>query len=270
MGLFGKLFEKKICSVCSGEIGLLGNRKLEDGNLCKNCAKKLSPWFDERRHSTVEQIKAQLAYREENQKKVAAFNVTRSFGQGTKILLDEDKRQFMIAKTSNIIEENPDVLDIRQIISCDLDVHENRTEEKRRNDDGSYVSYNPPRYTWHFDFTFSLKVNHPYFDDMHFDLNSASVNIRSCDIPVSRGIFGGQYAPTEHPDYKKFEFMANELRTVLNQLRQQKREEVNSQPMATPVQVNTPQQPVVTVCPACGATVKAAKFCEYCGTPMNG
>ena len=40
MGLFGNLFEKKICSVCGGEIGLLGNRKLEDGNLCKNCAKK--------------------------------------------------------------------------------------------------------------------------------------------------------------------------------------------------------------------------------------
>lgn len=39
MGLFGNLFEKKICSVCGGEIGLLGNRKLEDGNLCKNCAK---------------------------------------------------------------------------------------------------------------------------------------------------------------------------------------------------------------------------------------
>ena len=27
---------------------MLGNRKLEDGNLCKDCAKKLSPWFDDR------------------------------------------------------------------------------------------------------------------------------------------------------------------------------------------------------------------------------
>ena len=43
MGLFGKLFEKKECSVCGGEIGLLGNRKLEDGNLCKNCAAKYPP-----------------------------------------------------------------------------------------------------------------------------------------------------------------------------------------------------------------------------------
>ena len=88
MGLFGNLFEKKICSVCGGEIGLLGNRKLEDGNLCKNCAKKLSPWFSDRRHSTVDEIKEQLAYREANLEQVKAFLTTRTLGADTKILLD--------------------------------------------------------------------------------------------------------------------------------------------------------------------------------------
>ena len=52
MGLFGKIFEKKECSICGGEIGLLGNRKLEDGNMCKNCASLLSPWMTDRRHQT--------------------------------------------------------------------------------------------------------------------------------------------------------------------------------------------------------------------------
>ena len=61
------LFDKKYCDICGEKIGLLGNRKLENGNLCKNCAKKLSPWFSDRRNSTVDEIKAQLAYREENQ-----------------------------------------------------------------------------------------------------------------------------------------------------------------------------------------------------------
>ena len=28
MGLFGKLFDKKECDICGGEIGLLGNKKL--------------------------------------------------------------------------------------------------------------------------------------------------------------------------------------------------------------------------------------------------
>lgn len=50
------LFDKKNCDICGEKIGLLGNRKLDDGNLCKNCARKLSPWFEERRHSTVETL----------------------------------------------------------------------------------------------------------------------------------------------------------------------------------------------------------------------
>ena len=54
------LFDKKYCDFCGEKIGLLGNRKLEDGNMCKDCAKKLSPFCDDRRHSTVEHIKAHL------------------------------------------------------------------------------------------------------------------------------------------------------------------------------------------------------------------
>ena len=74
MGLFdkiGKAFEKKECAFCGGEIGMLGNRKLEDGNMCKKCAAKLSPFFSDRRRSTVADIQAQLDYREENKKAVA-------------------------------------------------------------------------------------------------------------------------------------------------------------------------------------------------------
>lgn len=81
MGLFGKLFDKKECSICGGEIGLLGNRKLEDGNMCKSCAAKLSPWFSDRRQSTVDEIKEQLDYREANREKVASFRITRTLGR---------------------------------------------------------------------------------------------------------------------------------------------------------------------------------------------
>lgn len=70
------LFDKKNCDICGEKIGLLGNRKLDDGNLCKNCASKLSPWFEERRHSTVEDIKRQLEYREKKQKMLFAVSVS--------------------------------------------------------------------------------------------------------------------------------------------------------------------------------------------------
>lgn len=32
------LFDKKYCDICGEKIGLLGNCKLDDGNLCKECA----------------------------------------------------------------------------------------------------------------------------------------------------------------------------------------------------------------------------------------
>lgn len=73
------LFDKKYCDICGEKIGLLGNRKLEDGNLCKDCARKLSPFFSERRNSTVEDIKRQLAYRAENEKKLAGFTPSMTF-----------------------------------------------------------------------------------------------------------------------------------------------------------------------------------------------
>ena len=103
MGLFGKLFEKKECSICGGEIGLLGNRKLKDGNMCKNCAKKLSPLFDERRESTLEQIKDHLAYRERNKEVLAAFNPTRTIGKsGEVVYVDEDTQMHRLMESNHI------------------------------------------------------------------------------------------------------------------------------------------------------------------------
>ena len=43
MGFFGKLFEKKECDLCGGEIGLLGNRKLEDGNMLQGLRQEAVP-----------------------------------------------------------------------------------------------------------------------------------------------------------------------------------------------------------------------------------
>lgn len=146
MGLFGNLFEKKICSVCGGEIGLLGNRKLEDGNLCKNCAKKLSPWFSDRRHSTVDEIKEQLAYREVNLEQVKAFHTTRTLGADTKILLDEDAEKFTVTSARNLVEANPDVLNFSDVTGFRTEIDESRSEIKRTDSEGNEVSYNPPRY----------------------------------------------------------------------------------------------------------------------------
>ena len=63
------LFEAKYCDICGEKIKFLGNKKLEDGRMCKACESKLSPFFTERRHTTLDEIKAQLEYREDNDRR---------------------------------------------------------------------------------------------------------------------------------------------------------------------------------------------------------
>ena len=207
MGLFGKLFEKKECAICGGEIGLLGNRKLEDGNMCKKCAEKLSPWFTDRKESTVAEINEQLAYREANKEKVAAFNVTRILGEDEKIYLDEDKMQFFVTSASNWKEANPDVLDFTQVTGVDLDTSESRTEEMRETPNGEQVSYNPPRYTYYYDFDIAIMVNHPYFECMKFQLNRSAVEVEETG---RRGMFSG--GSKDNPRIREYEEMGLEIK----------------------------------------------------------
>ena len=174
------LFDKKYCDICGEKIGLLGNRKLENGNLCKHCANKLSPWFSDRRSSTVEEIKAQLAYREENREKVASFHTTRTLGTVTKVLLDEDAGKFIVTRARDLAEANPDVLDFADVTGCNLDIDESRCEILREDKDGNEVSYNPPRYEYSYDFYITIFVNNPYFDEIRFQINSSSVDLQLC------------------------------------------------------------------------------------------
>ena len=173
------LFDKKFCDICGEKIGMLGNRKLEDGNMCKDCAKKLSPFCDDRRHSTLEQIKAHLQYREENKNALRAFSPTLTLGESKKVYIDTMKGQFVVSSFSpgnaNWTEENPDVMPISSITSCGLDIDEDRDEIYMRNGEGQNVSYNPPRYNFYYNFKLKFLVNNPYFDDFEVRLNNFRV-----------------------------------------------------------------------------------------------
>ena len=260
MGLFGKLFDKKVCDICGGEIGLLGNKKLEDGNCCKECVKKLSPWFSDRRHSTVESIKEQIDYREANKAAVAAFHTTRTLGRTTKVLLDEDQQKFMVTSAKNIAEANPDVLDYAQVTGCNLDVEESRSELMRdvKQQDGTTkkMSYVPPRYTYSYNFRMTIYVNHPYFDEMRFNLNSSSIKIDH----IGRNPIGDPAALSI--DYGECERMGQEIRRALTQAQSRVRREAAA----------AAKPKAAVTCPCCGATTTpdASGCCEYCGGSVNG
>ena len=253
------LFSKKYCDVCGEKIGLLGNRKLEDGNLCKDCAKKLSPWFSDRRSSTVEEIKAQLAYREENRQKVAQFHTTKSYGESMKVLLDETHLWFMVTDARSLTEANPDVIDFSAIVDCTMDTREYHSEITRPGEDGKRVSYVPPRYEFRYDFDIILRVNTPYFDEIKFQLNDHDVRLVS-EMPGSTGLFGMGRAgidPSYNVEYRKYLHMGEDLCNALREIRDTK----SAAPGSTAAPAAGPW-----TCPAYGAP-NEGKFCESCGSP---
>lgn len=269
MGIFNKFFEKKECAICGEEIKLLGNRKLEDGNICKNCAAKLSPWFSERRQSTVTEIKAQLAYREANKEKVEAFHITRTLGETIKVLLDEDAGRFMITSARQYKEVNPDVLAFSDVTGCIVDIDESCTELEHVDDDGNHISYNPARYIYRYDFYIVIHVNHPYFDEMRFRVNKDTVEVET-HSPHGGGNHNLEgllemsiisVSPTQSPEYQNYKALSEEIKEAVLGVRQKVRENVQAR-IEQEAALQTPW-----VCPACGGQNTGGKFCEYCGNP---
>lgn len=236
------LFDKKFCDICGEKIGLLGNRKLEDGNLCKNCAAKLSPFFSDRRRSTVADIKEQLAYREDNKAKVAAFNPTKVIGGTMKIYFDEDKRQWLATRSRSWRDDNPDVLEYSQATGCSLDIDEDRREIKRKDADGKEVSFNPPRYEYSYDFNMTILVNSPWFSEISFKINDDKIRRR------------GDLA------YHEAETKAAEIKATLLQARDEQR--------AATAAAAAPRASVK--CPYCGAVGMPGPDgrCEFCGSSI--
>lgn len=273
------LFDKKFCDVCGEKIGLLGNRKLEDGNLCKDCAKKLSPFFSERKQSTVEEIKQQLAYREENEKQLDYFRPTRNYGEYTKVYIDEAAGKFIVTRKSDWKADNPDIISLSQVASCNLNVDEDRDEIYYRDNEGNRQSYNPPRYEYKYKFYIEINVNSPWFSTIKFEL---------CD---------GNYPDSPYSElYRSYERMGNELcATLLGRGSQtvgygQQQYGMPQQQYGTPQQqygmpqqqYGVPQQqypasnqqvPPVSngswICPACSAENNGGKFCQNCGSPKG-
>lgn len=308
MGLFD-VFKKKECDICGGEIGLLGNRKLEDGNMCKECAAKLSPWFSDRRGSTIAEINEQLEYREANKEKVASFRTTRTMGENTKVLLDEDAGLFMVTSARNLRDANPDVLALSDITGCNLDIDESEREVMREGKDGKRESYNPPRYDYYYDFYIVIQVRNPYFDEIKFKLNSSQIEIESSRMagynrgggrvggrPMNRGggmdrfnnnrgggaDFGqalGQMigsALVGAANAANAQYSGPEMDVDYRRYKEMGEEirdallQVRQQARDQVVAANAPK--VAVTCPYCGATTTpdASGCCEFCGGAING
>jgi len=189
------LFDKKDCSICGAKIGLLGNKKLKDGNMCKECAAKLSVWFQDRSDSTVAQIQNQLAMRKENAEVLTrGFNVSRAYGEFGCILIDENVGNFValpdtsdsffgdakiITSIDQIKDKNPDIIMFSEVENVDVKVTVTSREDKQTVD-GKQVSYNPKHmvYMAQFSVIITLK-DHPYIKTMSVPLNNGAIQIKN-------------------------------------------------------------------------------------------
>lgn len=260
MALFGKLFEKKSCSICGEEIGLLGNRKLADGNCCKKCAAKLSPWFGERKTSTVEQIREQLDYRARNAEELKSFNVTKVIGEYGKIYIEEVEgipTRFFVTYETDYLDENPDIIPFENVMSCTVDIEDNDEELLREGKDGEMVSYNPPRFQHHYNFFIDMVIrNTPWFETVRFNVNDEDVTIE-----IVKGYAGSSAKDAvtlrEEKRYRAYEQMCENICQAVERSR-------------CGVQAKTAEESAVPAfCPACGAPNDGSRFCQFCGSKLS-
>ena len=297
------LFDKKFCDICGEKIGMLGNRKLSDGNMCKDCAKLLSPFCDDRRSSSLADIKAQLQYREENKAVLRAFSPMITIdGDYKNIYVDTAKGNFVVSsnKPGSWDNENPDVIPISAITSLTLDVKEDRDEIYYKDAQGNNQSYVPPRYEYEYDFTLKFLVNTPWFDDFDVKLNNFSVkNMGSPEynryqqlaqqamnalgvgtMPMNGGMgmnmgYGQPAMGYGQPAMGYGQQPMGYGQQPMGGYQQAPQPGFNQQPMGyqqapqqTGYQQKAPAAMAVNwTCPSCGCANDSGNFCQACGTP---
>ena len=260
MGLFDR-FKKQDCEICGKEVGMFGYKKLKDGEICKDCVKLLSPWFEDRKESTVEQIKQQLVYREQNAKDLESFEISRIIGDSQKMYIEEVNgvpNRFFIYDGLDYLKHNPDIISFRDVISCTVDIEARDEEIMKEDEEGNSVSYNPPRYEHNYNFFIEMHIrNNPYFNQIRFDVNSETVTMESVGVGSGRPM-NSHINAREQKQYQKYEQMCAEIKETVEKGKQGAAPETR----AAPVQ-NRPK-----FCSNCGAPYEGGKFCQSCGSKL--
>lgn len=275
MGIFN-IFDAKFCSFCGAQIPFMGNIKILDGNCCKQCASRLSPFFTKLKMSSVEQINHQLYYRNENYKKLQVFRTTKMMGENTKVLIDEEKMQFLVQLTSGYSNVQPDVIDFSSIMDCSIDIVESREEIKYKDSNGEVKSFNPKSYACSYDFFINIYVNIPYIEVICFKLNGKKVDNDAETLIEFEGGFLGKIADSlfsnrsngnkttnadevrSSTEYLKYDQMATYIKSTMLYCRKLYADYIKVQ-----------RQKVV--CPWCGVTVinTDTGLCPCCSGLLN-
>ena len=188
------LFKKENCCICGGKTGML-DKKCLSGKVCKECTKKMSPWFDDYKNSNAGALDAQRLGREIDVGLVEAkmYNFSKIFGEFGVILIDEKEKRFVafpdtssglfgnqkkVESIDDVIDLGPDIIRFDQVEDFEIDITETTREEKQTVN-GQQVSYNPPHILYMETFTLRMKINHPYVKSIYIQLNDGAVQIHN-------------------------------------------------------------------------------------------
>ncbi len=250
------LFDKKYCGACGNQIKFLGGRKVDDGTICKDCNNKLSPYFTGRRKTSLNDIKEQLAYRENNAKELLSFNATKVAGKGPKVYVDGNKGKFIVSRTSDYIKENCDIIDLSSIIAFNTRIDEEKEEIYDVDNEGKSISFKPPRYKYEYDFEVEITLNHPYIDEINFTLTGIKPNDpNSSEFKEKEKILGdiSEVLTGKRTDVDKSDMSFEEFASIAGKVIRN---------------ITGPKKPAGDgkwYCPNCG-TANTSNFCMQCGT----
>lgn len=169
------LFDKKVCFICGGPIGFLGNKKLADGDMCKDCENKISPFITDRKHWSVDEIREHLAYRDANMEALRGFQTATVVGSEYKLYVDAIHMQWFVTRSNDYLRANPDIFAFSQITGCDVSIDESRHEVYYHAPDGRHVSYNPPEYDYDYNFYVTVYTN-SFVPQIKMKLNTFTIH----------------------------------------------------------------------------------------------
>ncbi|MDO4845150.1 MAG: DUF4428 domain-containing protein, partial [Oscillospiraceae bacterium] len=186
------LFHKEACCLCGGKTGLL-DKKCLSGKVCKDCAKKTSPWFTDWKNADKLLLETHLSVREADVVVAKMGNFNKVFGEFGVILIDEAAKEFIafpdtskglfgsqrkVRSLDDVIDLGPDVISFDAVEDFEIDITETSREEKRT-ENGQQVSFFPPRFVYMETFTLRLKLRYPFFKSMSIQLNDGAVQIHN-------------------------------------------------------------------------------------------
>lgn len=186
------LFKKENCCLCGQKAGLL-DKKCLDGKVCKDCAKKMSVWFDDYKNATKASLDTQLLVRQADAAAAKTYSFSKVFGEYGVILLDEQARKFIafpstssglfgnqrkVRSLDDVIDLGPDIIGFDQVTDFEIDITETSREEKQTVN-GQQVSYDPPHVLYMETFTLRIKLNHPYLSSIYVQLNDGALQIKN-------------------------------------------------------------------------------------------